>query len=559
MCALIGFGRWSPYYYYILVSTVTKFLKEDILGLGSDFPIIYRLKITHHPLMVLLISFFSDLLIGAILILYSNYKNDNNTDHIDFPSSLLPEQKSENSTKEDILETDKGEEKVCINNIINYKEDIRNGSFSNKYYLIYNDVVETEIDIIKQNSVKFILISSFLIMTKEFFTKVAYSSNDIFDYYFLNLIIIVLMLRIVFKKKIYLHQKFAIIFVCIISGGCVIGCIFAISEENITYMNKSFSYTFRDKFYLIIVLIVAYIFISTAFCMGIIIQKNLMHVKFTSAQTFIFWKGLFGVVACIIGLIIATNVPCDSQAVRRGPPPERGRSGGPPGPGRPGPGPPQDRNVTELFEIFVCNDGYGEERFFDNFYSYFAHLTNKTDNKAGPQFRNDNITDNRRGGPPFEDYNFSIEVQIVIEVFIILGYFILHFISDITLVYINNFLSPVHYLITESLFNIFHLPCQMITKYAEDIKRKQQAIKIDDYLDDFNHVIKTDNTRILKLVAVVVEFLGYLIYLEIIHLNFCGLNRDTSINIQKRAQLDTANDDETSNASDYNINENNSD
>ena len=96
----------------------------------------------------------------------------------------------------------------------------------------------------------------------------------------------------------------------------------------------------------------------------------------------------------------------------------------------------------------------------------------------------------------------------------------------------------------------------MITKYAEDIKRKQQAIKIDDYLDDFNHVIKTDNTRILKLVAVVVEFLGYLIYLEIIHLNFCGLNRDTSINIQKRAQLDTDNDGETSNVSDYNLNEN---
>lgn len=556
MCALIGFGRWSPYYYYILVSTVTKFLKEDILGLGSDFPIIYRLKITHHPLMVLLISFLSDLLIGSILILYSNYKNENNTDHIDFPSSLLPEQKSENSTKEDILETNKGEEKVCINNIINYKEDIRNGSFSNKYYLIYNDVVETEIDIIKQNSVKFILISSFLIMIKEFFTKVAYSSNDIFDYYFLNLIIIVLMLRIVFKKKIYLHQKFAIIFVCIISGGCVIGCIFAISEENIRYMDKSFSYTFRDKFYLIIVLIVAYIFISTAFCMGIIIQKNLMHVKFTSAQTFIFWKGLFGVVACIIGLIITTNVPCGSSAAGRGPPWARGRGGGRPGPGGRGgrPGQRQDQNVTELFEIFVCNDRYGEERYFDNFFSYFDHLTNKT----GPQFRNDNNTENRRYGPPFDDNNYSVEVQIVIEVFIILGYFILHFISNITLVYINNFLSPVHYLITESLFNIFHLPCQLIAKTVEDDKRRQKAIEVDDALDDFNHVLKTDNTRILKLVAAIVEFLGYLIYLEIIHLNFCGLNRDTSINIQKRAQLEAANDDETSNASDYNINENNS-
>ena len=37
MCKLIGFGGWSSYYYYILISTVTKFLKEDILGLSVDY------------------------------------------------------------------------------------------------------------------------------------------------------------------------------------------------------------------------------------------------------------------------------------------------------------------------------------------------------------------------------------------------------------------------------------------------------------------------------------------------------------------------------------------
>lgn len=43
---------------------------------------------------------------------------------------------------------------------------------------------------------------------------------------------------------------------------------------------------------------------------------------------------------------------------------------------------------------------------------------------------------------------------------------------------------------------------------------------------------------ILKFVAAIFEFLGYMIYMEIIQLNFCGLNRDISKNIKKRAKLD---------------------
>ena len=46
-------------------------------------------------------------------------------------------------------------------------------------------------------------------------------------------------------------------------------------------------------------------------------------------------------------------------------------------------------------------------------------------------------------------------------------------------------------------------------------------------------------SRILKFLAGFFEFIGYMIFMEIIHLNFCGLNRDISKNIEKRAKLES--------------------
>ena len=75
MCKLIGFGGWSSYYYYILISTVTKFLKEDILGLSVDYSILPDLKITHHPIIILLLGFISDSSISFIILLILHFKN----------------------------------------------------------------------------------------------------------------------------------------------------------------------------------------------------------------------------------------------------------------------------------------------------------------------------------------------------------------------------------------------------------------------------------------------------------------------------------------------------
>jgi hypothetical protein len=264
MCSLIGFGRCTYFYFYILISTVTKFLKEDILGLGTEHQILLDIKIKNHPLMILLLGFSSNLIISGLIILYIYYRYEkirdkNNIDNIN-TLAILP--------KEDIESEEKnqknGGELLEINpiNDIEIKEDKKDNNhlpsfqstLSPKYNLIHNDIVSMEIELIKKNSMKFILLSSFLIVFKETLINAIYKSNDIFDYYFLNLIIIAIILRFIFKQKIYRHQIFSIILVSLISGSCLISCIF-ITKDSKFSDNNSITLNFKDKFYIVIILI----------------------------------------------------------------------------------------------------------------------------------------------------------------------------------------------------------------------------------------------------------------------------------------------------------------
>ena len=217
MCKLIGFGGWSSYYYYILISTVAKFLKEDILGLSVDFSVLPDLKITRHPIIILLLGFISDMLISFIILLILHFKNKKKEEEKD-DLELLTKKTSNDKTFQ--LMDNRFSNPLSINDITNEKEKNRISSFGeeipNKYYLIHNDRGTMEIESITQNAFKFAFISCFLITIKDFMARILYNSNDIFDYYFLNLIIVSLILRFYFKEKLYRHQLFAIILVSII-------------------------------------------------------------------------------------------------------------------------------------------------------------------------------------------------------------------------------------------------------------------------------------------------------------------------------------------------------
>ena len=558
MRSLIGFGRCTYYYFYILISTITKFIKEDILGLGTEHQILLEIKIKNHPLMILLLGFSSNFIISGLIILYTYYKYDKNMDNYDTDNintmAILPKEENENEEK-----NKKNEGELIEANPINdveikeAKKDNNNNrvisfqsSFSTKFNLIHNDIASMEIESVKQNSMKFIILSSFLIVFKEILINAIYKSNDIFDYYFLNLIIIAIILRFIFKQKIYRHQIFSIILVSLISGSCLISCIFIKKDSNFSD-NRSIIFDFKDKYYIIIILIFIYLCISISFCTGIIFQKNLMKFKYINPQKILFWKGVFGVAFCIIGLIISSNVMCFKGQM--GMPPNEGSPDGPPTPG-PGPGPDpspppnldqgpppppsseNSENISDAYNIFVCNNLYRNNTYFDNFFSYFEDL-----NKPYHEFNHHESNYNTSNG---DDNNNSL--KIAGEILILITFFILHYISEITLILVNSNLTPIHYLITECLFNVINIPYEILLKISIEKRGPpdgdQRGPPPDD---DSNDIKKNDTTRILKFVAVFVEFLGYLIFMEIILLNFCGLSKDTAKNIQKRAEIEVNN------------------
>ena len=502
MCPLIGLGRWSRFYYYILISTLVKFFKEDILGVSVDHQLLVHLSIIHHPVILLLIGFLSDFIICFIawfIMTYKEYKNQKNDEDIiiePLPDKEEDIHRDNNSKDEKSINTDQLEDKEEGHNI-------KHGPYgSMKFYLIHNDTGDLKMDVVSKNSLKFIILSSFLIAFKESATKILFSQNDIFDYYFLNLVIIFLILKFYFKQKVYKHQIFSIIFVSVIAGVCLIVCTI-ISENNDSQSDtNSFTYNFRGAYYVIIIFIVAYIIICISFCFGIIIQKNLIHLEFQSPYKLLFNKGLFGIIISAIAIAITSSIKCneahkmeDSDSGGGRPPPPR------PGyvfqPGPPGPPPGGDNFTGEHSpRIFVCADIYDNYTYFDNILSYYEDLRDSED----------------RGK----------------EIAILVSYFILHFVSELSLIFVNKFLTPIHYLITESIYSLLHLIYQLITNYANQGERQE-------------YITQNGPTRILRLVAVFIEILGYLIFLEIIQLNFCGINRDVSQNIEKRANVELTN------------------
>ena len=565
----IGFGGWVSYYYFLIGSTITKVLKEDIFGFGKSFQILNDLIISKHKFLILFLSYFSEFIFGLIICLYLIYsekahikkknkyektKNDvvnnkNNNKKVKKRKKkkiqkneleLISKTKS-NSTEnsENNKETIMNEHNNNINNDICTNEINQNliddeDNFSHKaglieekkidemvdeknlaennsqtipknYELIHNDIY----DDIVESSLLPILLSSFLLIINDVVIKWIFSKNEIFDYFFLNILIMTLIFKYHFKEKIYSHQTLALFIILFIAGALFVACLF--EDIDFSDENKTVWEAFDEKHYMVFIFIIIYFASSTCSCYGTIIQKRIMDYQFASPYTIIFFKGLLGMFISTILVIISTNIPCkenhivifklintnnyNNSIINN-----------------------NYNNFTSQYfynnilnsnssgntsapPLFECIDSYNNNTYFDNVYSYFyniKHLDNKNDK--------------------------YLELYLSIPV-----YCILHFLSNILLIFVNRLLSPIHCLIVDSLYRLLHIPIQTL-----------QNIHISNYTEGFFYefIIQPLSTRILRVFAHFISIIGYCIYLEIIELKFCGLNRNIRKNIKIRAKSD---------------------
>ena len=536
---LIGCGGWVSYYYFLIGSAITKLLKEDIFGFGKSFQILNNLIISKHKFLIVFISYFSELLFGLIIcicliiserayikkrIKYEKMKNEITT------NIISNKKKNKNNKNNKKIETPNQEVELIIKdndiekesnginqNLIN-DDDINFNQFSDKinsneekkveemnitkmtqnsqtipkkFELIHNDKYEDNIEV----SFSSIVLSSFLLIVYDIVIKWIFSRNEIFDYYFINILIMALIFKFHYKEDIYSHQTLALIIILFIAGALFIACLF--ENIDLSVGNKTIWEAFGENHYMIFIFIIIYFISSMCSCYGTIIQKRIMDYQFVSPYQIIFYKGLLGVIISIILINISTYIPCkESQFVDLNMP-------------------NIDSNINNIIylnsnlssnnnsspPLFECIDNYNNKSYFDNFLSYYNSIKN---------------LENKR-----DKY---LELFLSIPV-----YCILHFITNVLLIFVNKLLSPIHCLIVDSIYRVLHIPIQSL-----------QKIQIKGNYEGFFYefIIQPLSTRILRVLAHFVSIIGYCIYLEIIELKFCGLNSNIRKNIKKRAKSD---------------------
>ena len=551
--AFIGFGGWVYYYYFLIGATITKLLKEDIFGFGKSYQILNSLVISKHKFLILFISYFSEFLFGLIICIYLFYaekahikkknkykkiqsENLNNiSEKNNSNKNKKKNKKKKKLTKQELEIIAKENENALNVNLINddaisnklnsseqkshdiNETNITEKAIPKKFELIHNDIY----DDIREKSFGFIILSSILLIINDVIIKWIFSNNEIFDYFFLNILIMTLIFKYHYKEKIYSHQNIALIIILFISGSLFVACLF----EDIDYENKTIWEAFNENFYMVFIFIIIYFGSSVCSCYGTVIQKRIMDYKFVSPYIFIFFKGFLGMIISIIIIVISMSIPCEENHIVNLN--------------------IENNNVsintalnldnitisndinfftTNLSNsssnnsnnisppLFECVDSYNGNTYFDNFFSYYYKMQNK------------------------EEKN-----EVYLELFLSIPvYCILHFVTNILLIFVNKLLSPIHCLIVDSLYRILHIPIQTLQQI--NISNKTEGIF-------YEFIIQPLSTRILRVIAYFVSIIGYCIYLEIIELKFCGLNKNIIKNIRKRAKSDGKIKEKTSNSS----------
>ena len=552
--AFIGFGGWVYYYYFLIWATVTKLLKEDIFGFGKSFQILNDLIIAKHKFLILFISYFSEFLFGFIICLYLIYsekahikkknkyekmENEINSNSNITNTSTNSEKNEENNKKKKNSKQELELSNDLVHNFINddnisnklasiikkksseiNKSNSTEKTIPKRFELIHNDIY----DDIAENSFGLIILSSSLLIINDVIIKWIFSTNEIFDYFFLNILIMTLIFKYHYHEKIYSHQNLALVIILFISGSLFIACLFEEIDFSYDNKNKTIWEAFNENHYMVFIFIIIYFSSSLCACYGTIIQKRIMDYKYVSPYKIIFLKGVLGIIISFVIIIISTYVPCKENHI-------------------------VDINIksnkninlnknnisnyniynfnddlsneTDNTEIdtspplFECADSFKNNTYFDNLFSYYYNISNLEDKKD-----------------KYLELFFSIPV-----------YCILHFITNILLIFVNKLLSPIHCLIVDSLYRILHIPIQTL----QDINVSNYSNYTEVFFYEF--IIQPLSTKILRAIAYLVSLIGYCIYLEIIELKFCRLNYNIRKNIRKRAKSDGKARDKISNYS----------
>ena len=369
----------------------------------------------------------------------------------------------------------KYKEKKLRTNIKNNENDNNIKNNSSEILLINNDIKD-RINI-KISFLNLFLILSFWILI-DHITKII-QSLMIFDYFMFELLFISFIISKIFKIEINSHQKIGIF---INSLSCL---IFGILR--FIYVEEEEKENFNAKYeWFIPISIIIYIFIISTTSYIYAKLKFYMDLKFIFHTKLLILYGIIGFVFSIFACTIETSFKCV-----------------------------ENKNTTEFF-CKVYSNITNSANNINNFNNYKISINNEI------HIYNENTANNKSR---YID-NFFIFIQDFLKlnlkdksIEIVLVFFgtICYFCSIYFDILVIKYLTPMHFIF-----------CNLI--YLFLIELEELIKNIIDNSFYYNNLF--------KIAPFICPFIGFLIYLEIIELNFCNLNYNLRKYINKRINED---------------------
>ena len=312
---------------------------------------------------------------------------------------------------------------------------------------------------------------------------------DGFDIWTSDILFMLIFMKIYFQISIFKHQKYSLLFIIITCTILlIISTLFPYSDKEDSYNSYKTVENLTHSYFFCIPIFLIFMLISFVTSFGRVLSKMLMDIKFISPYIIIITTGIIGFFLNIIILMFSTNYNCIVTE--------------------------NAKNYTDCFclvhydnHIYYDNITYDENiSYYDNFKIYITNLQDR--------YHNVNVSN---ANQPENDY-FLPKTQFFIEILAMTPiYFVVAFLEFTCEIFIIYYLNPNYILIRDNLY------------YGTS-----RVIKIL-YTEKYYEHISLLQFCILELAEIFAIF-GYLIYLEIIELRFCDLDKNLKRHIIERGE-----------------------
>jgi len=294
------------------------------------------------------------------------------------------------------------------------------------------------------------------------------------DFWFFELLMLSYIGNKMFNLKLYSHQKLAIYFnstLCLTKMIVIILSCIDAKNPNLWYTSDEY----EAKIIFGIIIYFALISIRSYINSKI---KVYMDLKYISTKKLLILYGLFGAIIYTIICLIATFVECTNSSIFFN----------------------EKKN-----ENFVCKVQF-----------------NNTDSQILKAHTNISYLDNF--DIYFETFKYSNYLEIIKEIIIILLAGITYFYYKYCSLMIIKFLSPIHYMFSNQIY--FFIKKLVLPVYT--------LIKERSFFAN-NSIGFITPKYILDISGDFLSLIGFLVFLELIELNFCNYNIDLRRNIMDRS------------------------